>query len=97
MSGSSIPNLNTLRREGQRGRGRGRGTSSLQAGPGRDPPQVNQDENVQNTDNDAATSRQSAVDAGYLEDPFSALLICGGPVARRLPLMNRGRLAVQNL
>ncbi|RMZ76418.1 hypothetical protein DV737_g4790, partial [Chaetothyriales sp. CBS 132003] len=32
----------------------------------------------------------SAVDAGYLDDPFAKLLSGTGEVARRLPLMNRG-------
>ena len=53
--------------------------------------QVDRDAVVQNTDNDAATSRQSAVNAGYLEDPFSLLMGTAHPVTRRLPLMNRGR------
>ncbi|OAP56554.1 hypothetical protein AYL99_09733 [Fonsecaea erecta] len=91
MSAPSIPNLNSLRR-GQRGRGRSRADygTHIAAGQGSSRSQLHQDEIVQNTDNDAATSRQSAVDAGYLEDPFSTLLHTGGPVSRRLPLMNRG-------
>ncbi|EXJ80613.1 hypothetical protein A1O3_06897 [Capronia epimyces CBS 606.96] len=95
MSSSTIPNLNAFRR-GQRGRGRGsgRGVGSSHSGAaglghGRHRPH---DEIIQNTDNDAATSRLSAVEAGYLEDPFARLLSADedGPVARRLPLMNRG-------
>ncbi|KIX99600.1 uncharacterized protein Z520_04233 [Fonsecaea multimorphosa CBS 102226] len=93
MSAPAIPNLNSLRRGGQRGRGRSRadhgGHAAVAQGSSRN--QHHHDEIVQSTDNDAATSRQSAVDAGYLEDPFSALLHTGGPVSRRLPLMNRGR------
>lgn len=95
MSASAIPNLNTLRR-GQRGRGRGRGNAASgadAAGPGR--PQA-QDEIIQQTDHDAATSRLSAVEAGYLEDPFARLLSADESVARRLPLMNRGRLSVED-
>lgn len=52
---------------------------------------VDHDQVVRNTDNDAATSRLSAVDAGYLEDPFARLLTPGDGVHRRLPLMNRGK------
>ncbi|KIW23959.1 hypothetical protein, variant [Cladophialophora immunda] len=92
MSAPAIPNLNSLRRGGQRGRGRSRAdhAAHVGAGHGSSRNQLHHDEIVQSTDNDAATSRQSAVDAGYLEDPFSALLHTGGPVTRRLPLMNRG-------
>lgn len=54
---------------------------------------MHQDEIVQNTDHDAASSRQSAVDAGYLDDPFAGLLTVGDAISRRLPLMNRGRVA----
>jgi len=53
---------------------------------------VDHDQVVRNTDNDAATSRLSAVDAGYLEDPFARLLTSGEGVNRRLPLMNRGKV-----
>ena len=97
MSAPLIPNLTSLRKGGLRGRGRV-GSSGVEAGGDlethRKP--INHDDIVQTTDNDAATSRQSAIDAGYLEDPFSTLLHMGGPVARRLPLMNRGRRGVHN-
>ncbi|RMD40394.1 hypothetical protein DV735_g4712, partial [Chaetothyriales sp. CBS 134920] len=52
--------------------------------------QPSSDEIICATDNDATTSRVSAVDAGYLDDPFAKLLSGVGDVARRLPLMNRG-------
>lgn len=87
MSAPHIPNLNSLRRGGQRGRGRGLGDRT--GGTGRK--HVDHDQVVRNTDNDAATSRLSAVDAGYLEDPFARLLTPGEGVHRRLPLMNRGK------
>ncbi|KAJ9601924.1 carboxy methyl transferase for protein phosphatase 2A [Cladophialophora chaetospira] len=91
MSAPLIPNLNSLRRGGLRGRGRGQAMgSSNGGGPDSHQKKVNHDLIVQQTDHDAATSRQSAVDAGYLEDPFTALLHEGDPVSRRLPLMNRG-------
>ena len=59
-------------------------------GPSRERKHVDHDQIVRNTDNDAATSRLSAVEAGYLEDPFARLLTSGEEVTRRLPLMNRG-------
>jgi O-methyltransferase involved in polyketide biosynthesis len=77
MSASRIPNLNTLR-GGTRGRGRAA-------------PSVckTNDEVIQATDFDAAMSRISAVEAGYLDDPFAKLLTTER-VQGRLPLMNRG-------
>ena len=87
MSAPRIPNLNTLRRGGQRGRGRGGAPNNDQYVGTR---QVNKDEIIRNTDNDAATSRLSAVEAGYLDDPFAKLLGGNEEVTRRLPLMNRG-------
>ncbi|EXJ90201.1 hypothetical protein A1O1_03300 [Capronia coronata CBS 617.96] len=88
MSASTIPNLNTLRR-GQRGRGRGRGNAASNSGDRHTREKV-QDEIIQHTDHDAAASRLSAVEAGYLEDPFARLMNADEPVSRRLPLMNRG-------
>ncbi|KEF60493.1 uncharacterized protein A1O9_02054 [Exophiala aquamarina CBS 119918] len=85
MSAPHIPNLNSLRR-GPRGRGRGLGDRP----GGVSHKHVDHDQVVRNTDNDAATSRLSAVEAGYLEDPFARLLAPGDGVQRRLPLMNRG-------
>lgn len=87
MSVPQIPNLNSLRRGGLRGRGRGSGEHAH--GGARRPP-VDHDQIVRNTDNDATTSRLSAVEAGYLQDPFARLLTMGEGVQRRLPLMNRG-------
>ncbi|KAL1842629.1 hypothetical protein VTJ49DRAFT_4677 [Mycothermus thermophilus] len=87
MSASSIPNLLSLRgRSGGRGRGfggRGRGGSS---GPGRG---LSHDATIQGTDTDAAVSRLSAVDLGYLSDPFARFFV-QGPPTRRLPIINRG-------
>ncbi|KAF7845900.1 hypothetical protein BT93_L0129 [Corymbia citriodora subsp. variegata] len=81
MSSTSIPNLNTFQKAG---RGRGR--------LGDDKQNVilpDKDTVVRGTDDDAATSRMSAVKAGYLEDPFAEHL-SSGQWQRRLPLMNRG-------
>jgi [phosphatase 2A protein]-leucine-carboxy methyltransferase len=104
MSAPQIPNLNTLRRGGGglRGRLRGRGRGGSSGGAGDD--STSQEENnnaknaarkdqiVQNTDNDASVSRLSAVDLGYLNDPFARSLTPsgGGPGSRRFPIINRG-------
>ncbi|KAK4237759.1 S-adenosyl-L-methionine-dependent methyltransferase, partial [Achaetomium macrosporum] len=89
MSTPAIPNLLSLRSgAGGRGRGRGRG------GPGRSGistsrPGPSQDATIQGTDTDAAVSRLSAVELGYLPDPFARLFV-QGPSTRRLPIINRG-------
>ncbi|KAI1081835.1 S-adenosyl-L-methionine-dependent methyltransferase [Whalleya microplaca] len=87
MSAPSIPNLLSLRgsRGGLRGRGRGRGGHSSSATPGHDA-------TIQGTDTDAAVSRLSAVDLGYLDDPFAELFVqnTAGRATRRLPIINRG-------
>lgn len=97
MSAAQIPNLNSLRRGAGRGRGRGRGGidnnnhdqqhhhhHSQQS-------QSRQDLIIQRTDFDAATSRLSAVECGYLTDRFAHLILPPGiQTDRRLPLMNRG-------
>ena len=95
MSAPSIPNLNTLRRGGprSRGRGRGRGSDTPPAAQDEPPPTdegLKKDRIIQNTDQDASVSRMSAVDLGYLEDPF-ARGFTGGEPARRYPIINRGR------
>lgn len=95
MPAPSIPNLLSLRgsRGGSRGRGRGRGHGhghglggdSHSSGP-------SHDSTIQGTDTDAAVSRMSAVDLGYLQDPFAQYFVqnpVGGAV-RRLPIINRG-------
>ncbi|RPA85432.1 leucine carboxyl methyltransferase, partial [Ascobolus immersus RN42] len=45
---------------------------------------------IQHTDHDASSSRLSAVQTGYLTDPFAHLLHPTAPPTRRLPLINRG-------
>ncbi|EAL90725.1 carboxy methyl transferase for protein phosphatase 2A [Aspergillus fumigatus] len=93
MSASQIPNLNTLRRGGGRGRLRGRGGFETGA-PSEDRHGSRglaaQDRVVQGTDNDASVSRLSAVEIGYLEDPFAKVLTPPGSGTRRLPIINRG-------
>ncbi|KAI5845747.1 S-adenosyl-L-methionine-dependent methyltransferase [Morchella snyderi] len=44
---------------------------------------------VQQTDQDASQSRLSAVETGYLIDPFARALV-EGPVQKKFPLINRG-------
>jgi len=88
MSAPSIPNLLSLR-GASRGRGRGRGRGGLSRGPGSG---GSQDSTIQGTDNDAAVSRLSAVELGYLSDPFARLFVqaAPGPATRRMPIINRG-------
>ncbi|KAF5581231.1 leucine carboxyl methyltransferase 1 [Fusarium pseudocircinatum] len=88
MPAPEIPNLlNSLRSaRGGRGRGRGRGGHASSA--------VTHDATIQGTDTDASVSRLSAVDLGYLYDPYAQYFVQSGdgPVARRLPIINRGVL-----
>ena len=107
MSAPQIPDLNTLRRGGPgaaaRMRGRGRGVSSEVDSHRTDSAsftqnvqtQADKDAIVQRTDLDAASSRLSCVEAGYLDDPFATLMTPPGTeeAPRRLPLMNRGTYA----
>ncbi|KAL8696108.1 MAG: hypothetical protein Q9201_007819 [Fulgogasparrea decipioides] len=86
MAAPHIPNLNTLRRGQGRPFGRGRGApSSLSDVEDR----VSNDKIVQQTDQDASVSRLSAVEVGYLDDPY-AKLFASGPGQRRFPIINRG-------
>jgi len=85
-SSDQIPNLRTLlgpgRGGGLRGRARGRG------GPGSSSDEA-RDNAVKGTDQDAAGSRVSCVELGYLHDPYAKLFAIQ-PSTRRLPLLNRG-------
>ncbi|KAL8737616.1 MAG: hypothetical protein Q9181_001489, partial [Wetmoreana brouardii] len=86
MAAPHIPNLNTLRRGQARPFGRGRGAlSSLSDEEDR----VSKDKIVQQTDQDASVSRLSAVEVGYLDDPYAKLFV-SGPGQRRFPIINRG-------
>jgi hypothetical protein len=88
MSASYIPDLRTLlvnRRGGEgRGRGRGRGVPGTAEGQS-----AIKDSAVRATDQDAAGSRVSCVELGYLHDPY-ANCFSTQPSVRRLPLLNRG-------
>ena len=88
MSASQIPNLLSLR--GSRG-GRGRGSSRGRGGHLASSSAAH-DAIIQGTDTDAAVSRLSAVDVGYLDDPYAQYFVqsLDGPPARRLPIINRG-------
>ena len=85
MAAPSIPNLNSLRTGRGRGRGRGLGPSDRESN-------VNKEQNdriIQQTDQDASVSRMSAVNAGYLDDPFARLFVSSESQSR-LPIINRG-------
>lgn len=93
MSASQIPNL-LASRGGPRsrgGRGRGRGTSTNPTDHGAPSTGVQQrrDLAIVSTDTDAAVSRLSAVDLGYMNDPFAPYFVNGTGI-RRLPIINRG-------
>lgn len=104
MAAPHIPNLNTLRtaRGGSTGRARGRhddgssdlaGSSTVATGSAEQERAAagNKDGIVQQTDQDASVSRLSAVEVGYLEDPFAKLFVSSQAQRRRFPIINRGR------
>lgn len=83
-SSNEIPDLRTLLGQGRGGalrggirRRGGTGASNLE------------DNAVKGTDQDAAGSRVSCVELGYLRDPYAKLFATQQTV-RRLPLLNRG-------
>ncbi|KAK9773555.1 putative S-adenosyl-L-methionine-dependent methyltransferase [Seiridium cardinale] len=86
MSAPQIPNLLSLRGKGgtrSRGAGRLRGGFSS--------PGASHDATIQGTDTDASVSRLSAVELGYMEDPYAQFFVQqAGPPVRRLPIINRG-------
>lgn len=84
MAASKIPNLNTLRKGRNFSRGASRGTD------GQGTRVSGKDRVVQGTDNDASISRLSAVELGYLEDPYATALTPSESATRRLPIINRG-------
>jgi [phosphatase 2A protein]-leucine-carboxy methyltransferase len=91
-----IPNLNTLRtgRGGPRlrgGRRGGRGPSSYADDGSTEPDNASKDRIIQQTDYDASSSRLSALELGYLTDPYArAFLKPGEQIPRRYPIINRG-------
>jgi len=93
---ASIPNLNTLRtgRGGPRlrgGRRGGRGSSACADDGSTEPDNAAKDRAIQQTDYDASSSRLSALELGYLTDPYAkAFLNPGEQIPRRYPIINRG-------
>ncbi|OAL52046.1 leucine carboxyl methyltransferase 1 [Pyrenochaeta sp. DS3sAY3a] len=88
-SANDIPNLRTLLgpRRGGPSRGRGRGRGGI--GASSEEKEQLRDNAVKGTDQDAAGSRVSCVELGYLDDPY-AKLFATQQATRRLPLLNRG-------
>ncbi|KAF2173495.1 hypothetical protein M409DRAFT_61878 [Zasmidium cellare ATCC 36951] len=92
---STIPNLNTLRsdRRGPRLRGRrGPRDGSEDVGRfGEEDVEIGKDKIIQQTDQDASSSRMSAVSLGYFDDPYAkAFFPAGEQVPKRYPIINRG-------
>ena len=96
MATSQIPNLNTFRnpRATGRGLGRGRGDDANSANSSVSNDTSTKDKIVQQTDQDASVSRLSAVEVGYLDDPFARGFVAAAP-QRRFPIINRGSFAVE--
>lgn len=95
MSAQQIPNLLSLR-GGFRSRDSGRGRDQYLRDPLNPHAEFSsnrRDNAIQGTDTDAAVSRLSAVDLGYLDDPFARYFV-NGSGTRRLPIINRGSLSL---
>lgn len=91
MPAPEIPNLKSLLANRRGGQQRGRGRGPIAGGTKHESSDAAKDLVVQNTDQDAATSRLSCIELGYLEDAF-AKAFATQPTIRRLPLLNRGKL-----
>ena len=92
MAAPYIPNLNTLRSLKGPSRTPGRPQENLGNSLLRDEEgQFAKDKIVQHTDQDASVSRLSAVEIGYLADPYARLFASMGG-QRRFPIINRGVL-----
>ncbi|MCJ1398218.1 hypothetical protein MMC11_001415 [Xylographa trunciseda] len=93
MAAAHIPNLLTSYNARPLGRGRGRGghgnLHSEEREEDLDTTRALKDKIVQGTDNDANVSRMSAVEVGYLHDPYARLFAAVGS-QRRFPIINRG-------
>ncbi|KAJ9648838.1 carboxy methyl transferase for protein phosphatase 2A [Coniosporium tulheliwenetii] len=89
MSTPQLPNLlDSLGTGRGRGRRRGRGRDGL--AENHEDNKEKKDRIVQKTDEDASVSRMSAVELGYLDDPFARAFIYDPPISRRYPIINRG-------
>lgn len=88
MAAPHIPNLDELR--GSRGGRPPRRGRPAVAGMER----VANDKIIQGTDQDASTSRMSAVELGYLKDHFAKAFVPleSGSVTRKYPIINRGNI-----
>ncbi len=98
MAAPHIPNLNTLRGSNRPGRAsdRLRGNLGSSSSSSVEDGRLAKDKIVQHTDQDATVSRLSAVEVGYLDDPFAKLFVSSGE-QRRFPIINRGAsLEIQN-
>ncbi|KAL8825902.1 MAG: hypothetical protein Q9191_004126 [Dirinaria sp. TL-2023a] len=86
MAASHIPNLNTFRAI-RGGRPSRRGRSALT-----EEERAVSDKIIQGTDQDASVSRLSAVEVGYLSDPFARFFVPSENErrVRRYPIINRG-------
>lgn len=91
MAAPHIPNLlsSRLTRTPGRGRGRSRGGNAIPPQEDSTVEKADNDRIVQQTDQDASSSRVSAVDVGYLEDPFAKDFAAQGQL-RKFPIINRG-------
>ncbi|MCJ1287936.1 carboxy methyl transferase for protein phosphatase 2A [Xylographa opegraphella] len=92
MAAAHIPNLLTSRNARPQGRGRGRNSRELDNDEREEElesSRARKDKIVQGTDNDANVSRMSAVEVGYLHDPYAKLFATVGQ-QRRFPIINRG-------
>ncbi|OCK96582.1 leucine carboxyl methyltransferase 1 [Cenococcum geophilum 1.58] len=89
MPAPGIPNLKSLLANRRGGQQKGRGRGPTAGGAKHESSDAAKDLVVQNTDQDAATSRLSCIELGYLEDAF-AKVFATQPTIRRLPLLNRG-------
>lgn len=91
MAASHIPNLNTLRNSNRPGpaSNRTRGNLASASSSSVEDGRLAKDMVVQHTDQDASVSRLSAVEVGYLDDPFAKLFVTAGE-QRRFPIINRG-------
>ena len=88
MAAPQIPNLKTLRGS------RGGSTPTRGKAANTDEERAANDKIVQGTDNDASVSRLSAVEVGYLNDPFAKAFVPSETDRwiRRFPIINRGML-----
>lgn len=100
MAAAHIPNLLTSRLPRLPGRGRahgrwGGGLSNEEEEEEENPEITNarKDKIVQGTDVDANVSRMSAVEVGYLHDPYAKLFATPGG-QRRFPIINRGPFSI---